>query len=226
MSLCTLHRTGRLFRLIVLVPLLLAGSLLGSGCAAQTNCPEGLHAYKDKCLTNMAIQYVGCTEGRGINVITEIGVGGGGTFKEVADISVDLAYERAEQENTPVALQIVKDCLDIAKSNSPPDDPEQRAATKFRDEVINATPRVTISPSSAREGASVTVTGSRYWPTEFIDVRLHVALLAQVQADENGEFSVAITVPSSAPPPGFPTSIIATGQSSLRSAEAPFQTAE
>ena len=106
-------------RMIVLVLVSLLMPSLLSACAGQ-DCPAGLHAYKDKCLTNMAIQYVGCTEGRGIDVTTEISAGVGGTFKVVADASLNIAYKRAQQENTPVALEIVKACLDIAKTTSPP----------------------------------------------------------------------------------------------------------
>jgi hypothetical protein len=211
--------------LVLLVPFLLAASLLTAGCSSQPTCPAGLHPYKDKCFTNMAIQYVGCTEGKGIDVITEIGGGAGGTFKDVADISLDLAYKRMELENTPVALQIVKDCLDIAKNNSPPDDPEQLAASEFQRKIINETPNVTISPGSAKERGQVTVTGSRFWPTEMVDIYVHASLVAQVQADENGAFTAVITVPSSAPPPGFPTTISAAGQSSAKTALAPFQVA-
>lgn len=211
-------------KLTLVILVALAAVPLISGCAAK-DCPTGLHAYKDKCLTNMAIQYVGCTEGRGIDVTTKIGGGFGGTFKEVADASLNIAYEKAEQENTPVALEIVKACLDIAKTTSPPDDPEQGALKAFQEEAILATAKLTVSPATAKEGGQVTVTGSRFWPTEMVDIYLHAGLVAQVQADATGGFSAVITVPSSAPPPGFPTTIIATGQTSVKSAQAPFQTA-
>jgi len=216
-------------RLILLAFLPLATSLLlAAGCSSQPTCPVGLHPYKDKCLTNMAIQYVGCTEGKGISPTTEVSVGVGGTLKVVADASLTLAYKKAQQENTPVALQIVKDCMEIAKTNSPPDDQEQSVATGYEQQwqklVIGATASLTISPGSAQKGGHVTVKGSQFWPNEMVDIRVHATLVAQVPADANGEFSASITVPSSAPPPDFDTSITATGRSSARSAEAPFHT--
>lgn len=224
MGTLSFRRTAVRNRVIFLILLSLLVPSLLAACSAQ-DCPTGLHAYKDKCLTNMAIQYVGCTEGRGIDVTTEISAGVGGTFKVVADASLDIAYKRAQQENTPVALEIVKACLDIAKTTSPPDDPEQGALRAFQDEQILVTAKLTISPATAREGAQVTVTGSHFWPTEMVDIYLHASLLVQVQADASGGFMTVITVPSSAPPPDFPTSISATGQSSVKSAQAPFQTA-
>jgi hypothetical protein len=167
-------------------------------------------------------------EGRGINTTTEISAGAGGTLKVVADATLNLAYKKSQEENTPVALQIVKDCMDIAKTNSPPDDQEQSVAASYQqdwqDLVISQTPSLTISPTSAREGEQVTVTGTRFWANEMVDIRLHVAVVAQVQADASGGFSTVITVPSSAPPPGFPASVTATGQSSAKSAQAPFET--
>lgn len=224
-----LDQAGFRNRLILLVLMALASSLLGFGCSSQPACSAGLHPYKDKCLTNMAIQYVGCVEERGINTTTEISAGAGGTLKVVADATLNLAYKKSQQENTPVALQIVKDCMDIAKTNSPPDDQEQSVAASYQREwqdlVISQTPRLTISPTSAREGEQVTVTGSRFWANEMVDIRLDVAIVAQVQADGSGGFSAVITVPSSAAPPGFPSAVIATGQSSAKSAQAPFQTA-
>jgi hypothetical protein len=216
-------------RLILLTLIALASSLLAFGCSSQPTCSAGLHAYKDKCLTNMAIQYVGCVEERGINTTTEISAGAGGTLKVVADATLNLAYKKSEQENTPVALQIVKDCMDIAKTNSPPDDQEQKVAADYQEQwqdlIISQTPSLTISPTGARVGDPVTVTGSQFWANEMVDIRLHVTVVAQIKADASGGFSEVITVPSSAPPPGFPAAVIATGQSSSRSAEAPFETA-
>jgi hypothetical protein len=210
------------WRLFLVLLLVMATTPIAAACVSQ-DCPAGLHSYKDKCLTNMAIQYVGCTDGKGVNVTTEIG--GGGTLKEVAEISLNLAYKEAKEENTPVALQIVKDCLEIARTTSPPDDPEQAAAAAFQREVIDSTPTITISPTTAREGSQVTVAGEKFWPTELIDIYLHAALIGQVQADDNGAFSTTINVPSSAPTPNFPTTITAAGRSSAKSAMASFETA-
>jgi hypothetical protein len=217
------------YRPILLLLLFVAASLFAFGCSSQPTCPAGFHPYKDKCLTKMAILYVGCTEGRGISPTTEISGGVGGTLKVVADASVTLAYKKTEQENTPVALQIVNDCMEIAQSNAPPEDQEQGQAADFlqqwQEQIRNQTPHISLSSSSAKKGADVTVTGSQFLANETVDIYVHASLVAQVPADKNGRFSAVITVPTSAPPPGFATTIVATGESSARSAQAPFHTA-
>ena len=50
-------------------------------------------------------------------------------------------------------------------------------------------------------------------------------MVKQVQADNNGAFTTAITVPDDVPPPDFQTTISATGETSAKSAEAPFRNA-
>jgi len=221
--------------LVVLLPL----TMLVAACnpfESEATCTGNLHPYKGKCLSNMAIEYVGCTEGRGISPTTEISGGVGGTLKVVANASLNLAYKRTQQENTPVALQIVKDCMEIAKSNSSASDPEQSIATDYQRQVdqslqqwqqqqVNQTPTLTLSSASARKGEQVTVNGAQFWPNEMVNIRVHATLVSQVKADEKGAFSAVITVPSSAPPPDFDTTIVATGQTSAKSAEAPFHTA-
>ena len=201
------------------------------GCGSSPpNCASGYQPYKSNCLTNSAIQYVRCTEGRGLSTTTEIGGGLGGTFKVVANATLNVAYKKAKQENTPVALQIVKDCLEIAKSS-----PEHDTATAFQGKVeqylqqwqrqqVEATPIVTLSSNSAGIGEQVTVTGSRFVPNELVEIIVHATLVAQVQASDAGEFSTSITVPSSV----FRDSdvaVTAAGQTSARSGRAPLHIA-
>jgi UDP-N-acetylenolpyruvoylglucosamine reductase len=184
----------------------------------------------------MAIEYVGCTEGRGISPTTEIGGGIGGTLKVVANASLKVAYKKTKQENTPVALQVVKDCMEIAKSNSSAADPEQTIATnyqqqveqslqEFRQKQVNETPTLMLSSGSARKGEQITVSGSNFWPNETVDIRVQASLVDQVKADAQGAFSTTITIPSSAPPPDFDTTITASGETSAKTAEHPFHTA-
>jgi hypothetical protein len=228
--------------LLVVLPLAMpfvagcGGSTSTGGGSTSTECPSGLHPYKDKCLSSMAIQYVGCTEGKGISPTTEIGGGVGGTLKVVADASVKLAYKRTEQEDTPVALEIVKDCMEIARTTSAATDPEQSTAADYQrqfdqflkqwqQQQVNHTPTLAVSRSTARKGEQLTVTGSNFWPNEMVTIQVHTTIVAQVKADAKGAFSSVITVPSSAPAPGFDTAIIAIGQTSAGSAQAPFRTA-
>jgi hypothetical protein len=184
----------------------------------------------------MAAQYVGCTKDRGVNVTTKLDGKVSGTFKVVADAALQLGYETSKQENTPVALQIVKDCMEIAKTTSAPNDPErpqvagsqQQADQTLQDwqkKQVDETPSITLSRSSAKKGQKVTVTGKKFWADEMVDIRVHATLVTQVKADGNGSFSASVTIPQGAPPPSFDTTITATGKSSARSANAPFHTA-
>jgi hypothetical protein len=58
-----------------------------------------------------------------------------------------------------------------------------------------------------------------------VAISVHGTLVTQIEADANGAFSTVITVPAEAPLPGFGTSITASGQTSMRSARAPFRIA-
>ncbi len=84
---------------------------------------------------------------------------------------------------------------------------------------------ITLSTASAPRGARVTVYGSCFEPGERVVIRIHVTDVGSATADSDGKFTQTVTVPQSAPPPGFPTDIIATGRSSSGSGSAPFTTA-
>lgn len=83
---------------------------------------------------------------------------------------------------------------------------------------------ITLSDSSAARGSPITVTGSGFEPGELVEIRVHVTTVGTVTADSNGSFRQRVTVPDAAPPPGFPTSVAATGHSSVKTATAPFTT--
>jgi len=207
--------------------------LLVPACRDKSvTCSGGLREYKDKCLTDMAIVYTECTDGRGVNTTTEIGGGVGGTLRVVAGASLQVAYRTSQQEDTPVALEIVRNCMEIAKSSAQATDPEQSIAAEYLrqfDQAIQQwllvnTPHVSLSTDTARSGDQITVTGTQFLPNEVVDIRLHTSILARVTADSHGSFSTVITVPANAPPPNFDTAVVATGESSIRSARAPFRT--
>jgi hypothetical protein len=184
----------------------------------------------------MAIEYVACTEGRGISTTTEIGGGVAGTLKVVANASLNLAFKKTEQEDTPVALQIVKDCMEIAKRSASAANPEQRVATNYLQRFdrflqewqrsqINQTPSITLSSSTARIGEQVTVTGSKFWPGEVVDIYVEgIQVPPPATADDQGSFTVVVTVPSSALP-DIDTVIVASGRTSAKSARFPFHVA-
>ena len=176
----------------VLLALLFLMVLLSPACSlpgSQPTCTGGLQPYKGKCLSNLAIEYVGCTEGRGISPTTELSAGVGGTLKVVANASLNLAYKRAQQENTPVALQIVHDCLEIAKNTASAPQEERGAAVDIQSQVdqfleqwekgqLTRTPALTLSRASARKGEQVTVSGTRFQPNEMVDIYVHATLVA------------------------------------------------
>jgi len=88
-----------------------------------------------------------------------------------------------------------------------------------------ATPaEITASTDRAPKGAAVTVHGSCFDAGERVVIRVHVTEVGSATADSAGKFVQEIKVPQSAPPAGFPTSIIATGRSSIKTATAPFTT--
>lgn len=83
---------------------------------------------------------------------------------------------------------------------------------------------ITLSTDRAQRGAPVTVHGSCFSSGERVVIRVHVTEVGSAIADSDGAFTQTITVPESAPPAGFPTSIAATGNSSVKTATAPFTT--
>lgn len=83
---------------------------------------------------------------------------------------------------------------------------------------------ITLSTGTAPRGAPVTVHGSCFEPGERVVIRVHVTEVGSATADSDGGFTQTISVPQSAPPPNFPTSIAATGQSSAKTGTAPFST--
>jgi hypothetical protein len=89
----------------------------------------------------------------------------------------------------------------------------------------HAPAEVTLSTGSAARGAAVTVYGACFEPGERVVIRVHVTEVGSATADSEGAFTQTITVPESAPAPGFPTEIAATGRSSIKTGSAPFATA-
>ncbi|WIX90389.1 hypothetical protein [Amycolatopsis sp. DG1A-15b] len=226
----------RRFRSAALTLFLALAMMVIPSCAGAPTCAAGTQAYEGVCLSDMAVQYVVCTKDRGVNVTTKLDGKVSGTFKVVADAALQLGYEKSKQENTPVALQIVKDCMAIAKTASPPSDPEraqiagfqQRADQALQDwqkNQVNETPSITRSRNSAKKGQKVIVISKKFWPNEMVDIMGHATLVAQVEADGNGSFSASVTIPQGAPPPSFDTTITAAGKSSAKSATAPFHIA-
>ena len=200
----------------------------------QPDCGDGFQPYKGNCLNETAITYLRCTEGRGYSPVIEIGGGVSGTFKVIADASVKAAYKNTKQENTPVALQIVKDCLEIAKTGTGSTSDHtvattyageaQRNITEWDKEQLPRTAHITLSDSSARIGAAITVKGINFLAGETVDIYVAATLVKQVEVDGSGGFSTEVVIPGDAPPSDFNTTVHVTGETSVRSASAPFHT--
>jgi hypothetical protein len=220
------------------VLLVLAGAVLFAlpACSASDppTCTGSLQAYRGRCLDSTTIDYVGCTQDRGFDLTKKISGGLGGTFKSVAGLSVQAAYSTSKTEDTPVALQVVHDCLTLAQRSAVTGSDRSAAAgyastaqdelRNFQAQVVAGTPHIKLSRPRAAVGQRVTVTGTSFWGNETVAVDLGATLLTQVRVDRAGGFRTAITVPPDAPPPSFSTDIVVSGESSSLSALAPFRT--
>jgi hypothetical protein len=225
----------KVFRLMSGLVLLFALVPAVSTCSPPT-CTGDLQPYHGMCLTNTAIVYMECTKGHGFDTTEEIAAGGGGTFKVVADATLKLAYKKAKKENKDVSLQIVHDCFKIAGQTS--DSPQDRNVAQtyerqanrdikqWKTEQVANTPHIKLSSKSAKVGEAVQISGTNFYSKETVDIHLHATLVEQVEADGQGTFRVTIEVPNDAPPPGFSTTISATGETSAKSATATFEVAQ
>lgn len=54
-------------------------------------------------------------------------------------------------------------------------------------------------------------------------IYVHATLVTQVRVDGEGAFSATIAVPKNAPPSGFQTAVTVTGETSAKTAQAPFE---
>jgi PASTA domain-containing protein len=137
---------------------LAALSIVGAASSCQEppqHCSGDLQEYEGKCLTDNAIVFVGCVEGRGINVTEKLGGGIAGTFRVVADASLNLAYEKSQQEDTAVALQIVDHCLALAEDQLESDQ-DRSAARDYQQRATNAIKEIPIKRPTVPECIDLT----------------------------------------------------------------------
>jgi hypothetical protein len=79
-----------------------------------------------------------------------------------------------------------------------------------------------LSKLSGPAGTQVNVSGKGFGPNESVIIRFHVREIGRTTANGDGEFTAAVTVPSMVGPKPQPFAINATGNSSVRHAEAQF----
>lgn len=77
-----------------------------------------------------------------------------------------------------------------------------------------------LSPNAGRPGTRVTARGSGFEAQERVEIRFFTDIVARIRADAQGSFSDTFTVPDT--PFRRPTEVFATGEQSLRTAEATF----
>ena len=87
--------------------------------------------------------------------------------------------------------------------------------------VVRGEVDLELAPAAGRPGTLVTVQGSGFQPDERVEIRFFTDLVARVRADSRGVFAGAtFTVPDT--PFRRPTEVLATGEQSLRTAQATF----
>ena len=127
----------------------------------------------------------------------------------IITVSQFLDHDGGSHSNPPTETN--------AHTVSPPTDPGSGCG-------LAAPAEVTLSAGKAPRTAQVTVYGSCFQPGERVVIRVHATEVGSATADSKGGFTQRITIPDSAPPPGFPTEISATGRQSVKTGSASFQT--
>jgi hypothetical protein len=181
-----------------------------------------------------AIAYVGCVDRHGADPATDAGGAVGGDLGAVAAASLPTAHRRTEQNGTPMPLQDVIDCLEVALDDPSLPQPErtraadvQRRADKLKrrwaeDDPAGA-PTLFVSRRTAPKGTPVAVSGARFGANETVNLAMGTVHLARVVADRNGAFSAVVITPPDAPASSYGSAIVAVGGISGRAAQAPLR---
>ncbi len=177
-------------------------------------------------MTNTAIVYGECTAGKGMNTAEEYG-GGVTGLKLVLKAALSVAYRRTKQENTPVALQIVRDCLKIAATATETKE-EKEVIRTYRRQVVRIidqvedhrdNPTISLSPVEVSIGDQVVVRGRQFAANEVVDLELNSIPIEgiEVSADNRGRFEASVTMSTDIVEPDSSTTISAQGQVSEES---------
>jgi hypothetical protein len=170
-----------------------------AACAgqAQTNCAPGLYLYKGKCLDAVGQSFVGCTEDRGNNLSTEdrakidASVNSG---LQGATGGVDISRKVIETELPDVAMEIVKNCLEVSKNVATP--AQQRTIQQQIDSIQDALDRVSqgtisLDPARGPYDQAIRVSGTG-WPAN-IEVEVSAATSRKrTMTTDDGSFQTTI----------------------------------
>jgi hypothetical protein len=144
---------------------LVACGLLGLvACPRPTDCPEGLHPFKNGCADRLTINFMTCTEGRGISLEENKKARLEGRVTEGEGV-LDVAREVVETENTPVSRDIVRYCLELTNRTLDIPPPQSIEITRYVDELENRSRGVADTPAAPAETPSQAPSPTAALPT-------------------------------------------------------------
>ena len=192
---------SRFSRLIVALALaascLALASCAGLAQTPQTNCAPGLFDYKGTCLDKVSQNFVSCTETRGNNMTVEekqkfdasVGIG-----IKSASGAVEISKKVVETELPEVALEIVRDCLELSKNLA---GPVEQLSIEQQVEALNAILEVVtkgtiaLDPSRGPYDQAIGVSGTDWPPNVEVEI---TAGTARVRTTTSGDGSFQTTI--------------------------------
>jgi hypothetical protein len=191
---------ARYSRLIVFLAATLSSLAVGACTSSgQNRCAPGLYEYNGTCLDAVSQNFVSCTATRGNNLTVEdkqklgasvdVGLKGAGGV-------VEISKKVVETELPEVAIEIVRNCLELSKSlASPVEQTKIDAQVQAIQEMMNSMSKGTISLSPTRGPYDqvIGVSGTD-WPA---NVELEVvAVFSRVRTTTtaDGSFQTTITL--------------------------------
>jgi hypothetical protein len=195
-SIMSASRSWNLFMFLVLAVSSLG---LGSCGGAPVSCTPPLREYKGTCLDAVIVNFAGCTATRGTDLSTEEKQKFGATVdvgvRSVGGV-VELSKKIVATENSDTVREIVRDCLELAKSAANPVD-----QTRIQQEVdqlqsmLDASSQGTISlsPDRGPYSQAIGVSGT-HWPANVeVEVTANSAKV-RTTTTADGSFQTTITL--------------------------------
>ena len=188
-------------RISVLMLLAMLGSTLGAAsCSpAPVSCAAPQRDYKGTCVDGAVANFAACTASHGSDLTTEEKQKFGATvdvgIKSVGGV-VELSKKIVATENSEVALEIVKNCLELSKSAAAPAEQVQiQSQLQTLQQMLDATSQGTISlnPASGPYSQPIAVSGT-HWPAN-VEVEVTAGpSKARATTTADGSFQATITL--------------------------------